>query len=226
MGGRGAYSSIGIASPGGNAPGGKWSSGLGFQNYDTLRNAIGRKGNPKSMADATLNSNPHFDRSYTFREFNENCQRAVIAYEARRRGYDVTAQPTYNGDNMGAAAYINPKTGVRNSYWMGAFKNAKPEKVGAITPQKTKNNLESKMKSFGNGSRAIMQVQWKNNRGGHVINVEYKNGKTYYNDAQVGKKYNANQLFSAIKTQSTQLTRTDNLKLSDRAKKMITKDKW
>lgn len=219
MGGRGAGSSVPTAHPtGGGNSGGKWSAGMGFQNESSLKSALGEKGKARSMADATLNSNPYYDGTY--KEFSENCQRAVIAYEARRRGYNVTAQPTFEGDKLGAAAYVNPNTGVRNSYWMGAFQGAKPEKVGASTAKATQNNLESKMKEYGNGSRAIMQVQWKDG-GGHVLNVEYKNGKVHYNDAQIGAKYKPSELYKAIKTGSTQLTRTDNLKLSDRAKKSV-----
>ena len=223
MGGRGAafkHGGTGVST--GN---GQFGNGLGFQNYDTLKDALGTRGKPKSMANAMTEANPHFDPSFTYREFTENCQRAVIAYEARRRGYDVTAQPTYQGDNMGEAAYVNPNTGVRNSYWMGAFQGAKPQKVGASTPQQTQANLENKMKSYGNGARGIMQVQWGQG-GGHVINVEQRNGKTYYNDAQTGKSYNPRSLFRDLRTEATQLTRTDNLRFSDRAKKMVTKDKW
>ena len=170
------------------------------------------------MADATMNSNPYYDGTY--KEFSENCQRAVIAYEARRRGYDVTAQPTYQGDVLPAQAYVDPKTGIRQNHWMGAFQGAKPEKVGKTTAQATQNALESKMKEYGDGSRGIMQVQWKGG-GGHVLNVEYKNGKVHYNDAQVGAKYKPSELFGAIKTGATQLVRTDNLRFSDRAKKSV-----
>lgn len=219
FGGRGSSSSIPTATPGGGGePGGNWSQFPNTQQPDTLREALGKKGKAGSMADATLNSNPYYDGSY--REFSENCQRAVIAYEARRRGYNVTAQPTFEGDNLPNVAYVNSKTGVRNSFWMGAFKGAKPEAVGKTTAKATQNALENKMKEYGNGSRAIMQVQWKGG-GGHVINVEYKNGKVHYNDAQIGAKYKPSQLFSAIKTGATQITRTDNLQLSDRAKKSV-----
>ena len=220
MGGRGSSSSVPTVHPGPGGVGGsgQWSVGPGFQNEQSLRTALGNKGKPRSMADATMNSNPYYDGTY--KEFSENCQRAVIAYEARRRGYDVTAQPTYQGDVLPTQAYVDPKTGIRQMHWMGAFQGAKPEKVGKTTAQATQNALESKMKEYGEGSRGIMQVQWKGG-GGHVLNVEYKNGKVHYNDAQVGAKYKPSELFGAIKTGATQLVRTDNLKLSDRAKKSV-----
>lgn len=218
MGGRGSSSSIPTAHPGGGDSGGKWGSGPGFLAEQSLKTALGDKGKARSMADATLNSNPYYDGTY--KEFSQNCQRAVIAYEARRRGYDVTAQPTYEGDKLPNTAYVNPNTGVRNSFWMGAFQGAKPERVGKTTAQATQNALESKMREYGEGSRAIMQVQWKQG-GGHVLNVEYKNGKVHYNDAQIGAKYKPSELFREIKTGATQITRTDNLKFSDRAKKSV-----
>lgn len=221
MGGRGAGSSIPTAIPSG---GGGASAGFGMDQQpgspNTLKDALGAKGRPMSAENAVMNANPFYDRSYG--EYSENCQRAVVATEARFRGYNVIAQPTYEGDKLPNAAYVNPKTGVRNSFWMGAFKGAKPERVGSTSVAKTQQNLESKMKSYGNGSRAIMQVQWKGG-GGHVLNVVQKNGKTYYYDGQIGVKYNASDLFKAIKTTNTQLVRTDNLKFSDRAKKSIMK---
>ena len=219
MGGRGAGSSIPTGTAGGGADSNlPWSQTAGTVAPPTLKDALGDKGRPMSMYDAVMGGNPFYDGTY--REFSENCQRAVIAYEARRRGYNVVAQPTYEGDVLPSPAYVNPNTGIRNSHWMGAFKGAKPEKVGANTSKKALENTEKKMAEYGNGSRAIMQVQWKDG-GGHVLNVERKGGKTYYVDAHVGQKYTPKQLFSAVKPESIQLTRTDNLKLSDRAKKSV-----
>lgn len=99
-------------------------------------------------------------------EFSENCQRAVVAYEARRRGYKVTAQPTYEGDKL-------PQIVKSNGRWQGAFKGAKTEMVSGKNAKEVQKNIESKMKQYGNGSRAVVGVQWKNG-GGHVFNVERK----------------------------------------------------
>ena len=101
FGGRGSSSGSGLptATPNGNAPGnskGQWSNAPNVQGPETLREALGNKGRPMSIEKAVLGANPYYDGSY--KEFSENCQRAVVAYEARRRGYDVTAQPTFQGD--------------------------------------------------------------------------------------------------------------------------------
>ena len=204
---------------GGDGGGGEWSNGLGFRNYDTLGDAIGKKGRPMGMANAVLNANPHYDPNATYKEFTENCQRCVIAYELRRRGYDVTAQPTYQGDRLPSG--VTRRDGLRNGRWMGAFQGAKPDKIGDNARA-----LLNKMKEYGEGSRAILQVAWKGGHTGHVVNVEYRHGRVLLFDAQIGKRYNANELFGVVKSGSTQLVRVDHLRISARAKKSVTKDKW
>ncbi len=228
MGGRGALGGLGIIHPGGSGSNNsKYSdSSVGFQEYKSLKDALGKKGRPEGIVKAAEKSNPHYDPTGSYAEFTENCQRAVVAYEARRRGYDVTAQPSYKNDNMGATAYINPKTGVSNKYWMGSFQKAKAVGVGKRTATATRTALENQMKKFGDGSRAVMSVTWKHGKFGHALIVEQKKGRTLYIDPQAGKAYNPKELFKEIKPERTQIVRIDNLRFSERAKKSVTKDKW
>ena len=178
-------------------------------NPEDLKAAIGQKGRPIGIVNAMEGANPFYDGSTGAQgDFSENCQRAVVAYELRRRGYDVLALPTYENDTL-------PIGGK----WKGAFRGAKDISVGASTSQKTQQNLEAQMKSFGNGSRGIVRIP------GHVFNVENVNGKVRYIDAQTNTVYNSNNVFSRIDKaglQTIKLVRTDNLRLSDRAKKSVT----
>ena len=217
FGGRGASSGLPTATPNGSAKNNgnaNWSNSPNVQNPQTLREALGKKGRPMSMENAVRGANPYYDGSY--KEFSENCQRAVVAYEARRRGYNVTAQPTFEGDTLPQGNI----GGKGNGRWQGAFQGAKSESVGARTAKGVQNNIENKMKEYGDGARAIVKITWKNGEG-HVFNVERKNGKTHYVDAQIGAKYNPSQLFTQVKPQSTRIVRTDNLKFSDRMKKSV-----
>lgn len=224
MGGRGAGSSLRtVRLGGGSSGGGQFSKGLGFQNYDTLKDALGPKGKAISIKDSVEKANPHRDKSGEYKEFNENCQRCVVAYEARRRGYDVTAQPTYKGDTLSQAYAVGDK---RFGNWQGAFQNMKSENVSSNSPQIARRKLEKKMSAYGDGTRGIVSVVWKDGSGGHVFNVEQVKGKTLYIDAQVGAKYEAKNLYRNIQTDKVFFFRTDNLRFSDRAKKSITKDKW
>lgn len=213
MGGRGSSSSGGgglkTISPGGGGGGGKqhFSDGLGFPNYKTGADALGTQGKPMSMTQATTGTNPHYSREYS--EFSENCQRCVVANEARRRGYDVTAQPTYKGDTM-----------PNGENWNAAFENPQPKSM------KSRSQVETEMASYGNGARAVMTFGWKGGRSGHAISVEYNKGKITYLDPQVGGKYVASELYKSISKGNVILTRVDNLKFSDNVKHAVTKDKW
>lgn len=104
---------------------------------------------------------------------------------------------------------------------MGAFHGAKTDVVGASTRKKVEENLVNKMKSYGEGSRAIVRVGW-NDKGGHVFNAEYKNGKILYRDAQTGKSVNIQHYLSMARPQSVGLIRTDNLRLSYRVRNFVT----
>lgn len=219
MGGRGASALV----PGG---GGAldWSGGIGLKVADTLKGALGEKGKPKTMGDAMLSSNPKYNGDY--REYSHNCQRVVVAYEARRRGYDVSALPTYEGDTLGRVVYQDNKNGISRGRWMGAFRDAKPVNVSATgknPEQKVMNNIDAQMKNYGEGSRGVVQIFYKGG-GGHVFNVERKNGKTQYIEAQTGRVKNFSETLKNMKTGRVALVRTDNLKFSDRAKNFVTQE--
>ena len=171
----------------------------------TLDEALGTQGRPIGVQNALKGANPFYSGGADG-DFTQNCQRAVVAYEARRRGYDVLAQPTYPGDKLPVAGE-----------WMKAFQNPQEIHVGTTSPTKTQQNLEAQMKSFGNGARGIVRIP------GHVFNVENVNGKVRYVDAQTNTVYNSKNVFSRIgrQSQSISLIRTDNLKFSDSAKKSV-----
>lgn len=190
---------------------------LGIAIPKTMREALGNK-TSISLESALSGSNPHYNPK--FAAYSMNCQRVVVAYELRRRGYDVTALHTYQGDTLPMAARI--KDGVTlTSRWMGAFHGAKTDVVGARTRKKAEENLVNKMKSYGEGSRAIVRVRW-NDKGGHVFNAEYKNGKMLYRDAQTGEHVNIQHYLSMARPQSVGLVRTDNLRLSYRVREFVT----
>ena len=197
---------------------GRWSGSLGGVVPDTLAEAIGTRGEPNSIAEAVVATNPH--HSFSYREYSENCQRCVVAYELNRRGYDVTALPTYRGDTLNRVAYFNPSTGTFEGRWKGAFRNAKTENVGSATPGGVMSNIERRMRSYGDGSRAVVQVFYKSG-GGHVFNVENQGGRVVYVEAQTGRMREAARTFGSVRTNQVNLVRTDNLRISERAKNFV-----
>lgn len=194
---------------------------LGPEVPATLKEALGSKGSPHTIANSYEHANPHFSRAYA--EYSANCQRCVVAYEARRRGYNVMALPTYSGDEKPRVAFT-AADGTVNGRWMGAFQNAKAQYVGARTTAKATSNLNEAVKSFGSGARGVVQVFWQKG-GGHVFNVENVGGKAQYFDAQTGKKVNIKEYMSNAQPTSVNIIRTDNLRFSNRAREFVTQSR-
>lgn len=204
MGGRGSWSASAETYnvvPGGGGKGDDWW-GIGPAVPSTLEDALGAKGKPMSQAAASAGTNPHYNGSYE--AYSSNCQRAVLAYEARRRGYDVTALPTYNGDML-----------PYGSDYMRALSNPKIVSTG-----KSVKKIEAQMRSYGNGSRAIIVVA-KGNKG-HAFIAEYHSGKVSYIDPQTNKKYNK---ISLKNVSSSTVTRVDDQKFTEYAKNAFTRQK-
>lgn len=219
MGGRGSSYNTGNRPTAGGGGGGAdnfspFGVGQQIPGVGGLKEAIGEKGRPYSIDNALKETNPN--HSYSYSEYSENCQRCVVAYELRRRGYDVTALPTYKGDTLPVVnAYGNGR-------WQMAFRGARPVKVGSSNPKTAQQNLERKMQSYGSGSRGVVRIP------GHVFNVENVRGKIRYVEAQTGIKYDSRNVFSLMsgkQTSNIQLIRTDNLRISDRARNLVTQRK-
>ena len=117
--------------------------------------------------------------------YTENCQTCVYAYEARLRGYHVTARPwegqSYNplqyklacGQHLG---YFDPVTG----------RSPRPKHTDATTPEMFRTDLEGTVKP---GQRYTMQFSWKGRaRSGHIICVDRDDrGKLRLYDPQNGE---------------------------------------
>ena len=155
-----------------------------------------------SMAQASAGTNPHYNPS--FDAYSSNCQRCVLAYEARRRGYDVTALPTYKGDLL-----------PYNKDYLRGLSNPKTVDVG-----RSVHKVTNQMKSYGDGARSIIHVY--NTKGGHAFIAENKGGKIYYIDPQANGRYTRLDLTNVS---HAQVTRIDNQQFTDYAKNAFTRQK-
>ena len=175
-----------------------------------IRGVIGAKGKPISATHAVKSINPFRDAEYG--DYSENCQRCVVAFELNRRGYKVEAEATWEND-----------TYPRGNHWLSAFKGGKLEDVGARNTAAISKNVLSKMGSWGEGSRAIVKVQYPGGNSGHVFNVEYHRGKLYYYDAQTGVSYKNRTVFDHVVKGNVQIVRSDNLDIADNVRDMVRK---
>lgn len=180
----------------------------------TIEGQIGTKGKPQSPAEAMERTNPDIRAldAMSYEDYTSNCQRCVVAYELNRRGYNVEAEATFQNDPY-------PSGG----HWMTAFVGAKKEDVGATTNNKVNSNIQNKMSTWGDGSRGIVSVN--NGRNGHVFNVEYKNGKLSYYDAQTNERYDPKRVFNHVNKRTVSIVRTDNLAIGDNVRDMVRKSR-
>lgn len=142
--------------------------------------------------------------------YQNNCQRCVVAYEARRRGYDVHAKP-YLFQLTDSLPYDDEERG-----WPSVFENSILEYCGANDSSDVRNNIYNKMQSWGEGSRAIVSADFSCG-GGHVFVAEYRNGKVHYMDPQ-NTQLNCEEYFEEINTRTTSILRTDNCAFTNRVR--------
>lgn len=138
---------------------------------DALMREIGARHTDKPLG--IDGANPNYSKG---REWQVNCQRCVPAYEARCRGYDVTALPT-------------PVDGKTDPIWRGCRTYADfafPLFKGAKAIQYRKRaDIEKQMAIWGDGARAQVCCGWRNGNA-HTFMAVQENGKTRFVDPQSG----------------------------------------
>lgn len=126
-------------------------------------------------------------------EWRNNCGYTSIAYDMRRRGFDVTAQADFDGssDDHLASAYVDPDTGKPREFI----------KTG------TKKATIQMMQDYGAGSRAMVILDWKHG-GRHAFIVENVEGKVLFVDPQ-NSSDKAADYFSRAKDGGVSILRLD-----------------
>lgn len=123
----------------------------------------------------------------TDRNYQINCQTCVVAYEARRRGYDVEARARNRLSGTQAelagkpeVAWIDPATGKT----VTAMKNPTNIRTSKQATQWLEQNMVE-------GGRYEFAHGWKGTDGrrGHILTATKKNGAVSLFDPQSGKSY-------------------------------------
>lgn len=157
---------------------------------DTVGGA--KRGTPMSRDEANKGHvNPSFKK---VPGYSTNCQSCVVAYEARLRGYDVTAK-TKNGNPD--ADYLASHT---NEAWIDPATGKPPHLLHSDaktvnTPKRGLDWLENNVKA---GERYNFGFAWKDQgkkNVGHIITVDRDSkGKLRLYDPQNGKTYSGQDL--------------------------------
>ena len=139
--------------------------------------------------------NPHYKGDPAHDLYSVNCQRAVYAYEARRRGLDVVAKPALDLDFFKdpiAQKYLKMMNGQAADIYLS------PDKIA------------ERISAMSDGERAVIKIDW-NSKSGHAFIAEKINGKMMLIDPQTGKDA-SDYLDKAKKDGTFIFSRIDNLK--------------
>lgn len=159
------------------------------------------------------NVNPRYG---TTKGYRENCQSAVVAFEARLRGFDVEVLPNVQGSKLETLSY-NTKLAWKTS----------DGKMPEYIFDKNANTIDKMLafvdKTVKNGERYTLKGTYKNSNDGHIINVfRDKAGVLIYYDPQNNKildDFGRNELLRQMnkgKSEATamKLLRVDNLQFN------------
>lgn len=161
---------------------------------------------PKEIADCLRGLNPHYATHAL--AYTENCQRCVVAYEVRRRGYFTLAKP-YLGGRADLLPYMDAQHG-----WPAVFQGQTTADCSTLTQNQAQENVERQMRLFGNRSRAVVKVSWLHRSKGHLFMAENIDDAIYFVDPQTGDD-DVSRYFQHIDPNRVVLMRTDCARLTE-----------
>lgn len=196
-----------------------------IENEHALSDVLIEQGKPMTHETANeYHANPNYQKGIR-NGYSQNCQSCVVAYELRRRGYDVEAFMRIVGD----ADNIPEKLAYHTELaWRVPGTNETPKKMIAggikgrdidkrgrvITKIKSLSELNAELNELTKEpGRYHINWTWKNENTGHIVVCEkFANGGIRIYDPQSGEIYNWKEVGQKIKLSSgVGILRVDNL---------------
>ena len=148
----------------------------------------------KSDNNALKNTNPNFNKEFGY---NLNCANCAVAYEMRKRGYNVVARPYVSGGSHHLVYY--PQDAWEDADILEC--SSKNDIINIINKVKEDARFEvTYMRKYG---------------GGHVIVAEKENGKIHFLDVQSGQEIDGS-ILDKSNISSINCFRIDKLAISQR----------
>ena len=173
---------------------------------DKMLPTLNRKRNIASPDADMAACNPKYSKGGVYKS---NCISCALAYDLRRRGYDVEAAP------IDTTSAINGSLPVQ----LGFYKGEKleifevPKDPDAAIKQFFKQIL-----NYGDGSRGMLRIRWKNGDG-HAAVWEVNNSSVVVRDSQNNTIVNLLDYVRRAKT--FYYFRTDNLELTNKVTEFV-----
>ena len=162
---------------------------------------------PYTMEEAMEGVNPNYETGEY--GWTNNCTYCMLAYELRRRGYDVTAK-SITSEDVHATDFINGICFERISVDETIRYDLREDK--SISAKEACQKIEKELLAYGEGARGSFSVQWKDSNYGHAMNWEIVNNKVIIIDSQSNEIHD---LYDFEETADVfKYTRLDNLRIN------------
>ena len=150
--------------------------------------------------------NPKYSKGGVYKN---NCISCALAYDMRRRGYDVESSP------IDTTSATNGSLPVQLGFYKGEKLETYevPNDPDVAVKQFTKNIV-----SYGDGSRGMLRIRWKNGDG-HAAVWEVNDGSVVIRDPQNNTMVDLSEYMRRAKT--FYYFRTDNLELTNKAFRFV-----
>ena len=141
--------------------------------------------------------------------YKNNCISCALAYDLRRRGYDVEAVP------IDTTSATNGSLPVQLGFYKGEKLETYevPNDPDVAVKQFTKNIV-----SYGDGSRGMLRIRWKNGDG-HAVVWEVNDGSAIVRDPQNNTIIDLSEYMRRAKT--FYYFRTDNLEPTEKVTRFV-----
>lgn len=196
-----------------------------IENEHALADTITEQGKPMTHEEANEHhANPNY-RKGVHNGYSQNCQSCVVAYELRRRGYDVEAFMRVVGDANNVPeklayhtelAWRVPGTNeIPKKVIAGGIKSRDVDKRGrVITKTKSLSELNAELNELTKEpGRYHINWTWKGRGTGHIVTCEkFANGGIRIYDPQTGEIFKWSEIANDIKLdKGVGVLRVDNL---------------
>lgn len=136
--------------------------------------------NREHLDDVIKGVNPYYNQSKLAKDnrYLQNCQRCVVAFVARLRGYNVESKPR-----------LFPANGSRDPVFLNGgetkfFEGATDDHVEGKTGDAQRANIEKNLKNWGDGAIGLVSVAWQGRQSAHIFVAMNDNGVIKWIDPQ------------------------------------------
>ena len=169
----------------------------------------------RNLRRKTVNTNPNEDMAACNPKYSKggvyknNCISCALAYDLRRRGYDVESMP------IDTTSATNGSLPVQ----LGFYKGEKLETFEVPKdPDVAMKQFTNRILEYGDGSRGMLRIRWKNGDG-HAAIWEVDDGSVVIRDPQNNMMVDLSDYVSQAKT--FYYFRTDDLELTNKAFRFV-----